>query len=93
MGFKNALSALVLALPLVAGTFILVFCRFGKANARLYAGLRTRRTTCPDGVHTAINAACCKLFPVVQDLTENLFEKECGDGVSAPVPTFYCAFC
>ncbi|PPQ92148.1 hypothetical protein CVT25_008773 [Psilocybe cyanescens] len=61
MAFKNALSALVLALPLVNG-------------------LRTKRATCPDGVNTAINAACCNLFPVVQDITENLFENECGDG-------------
>ncbi|PPQ90237.1 hypothetical protein CVT25_012996 [Psilocybe cyanescens] len=46
----------------------------------LVNGLRTKRTTCPDGVNTAINAACCNLFPVVQDIAENLFENECGDG-------------
>ncbi|KAH9483363.1 Versatile peroxidase VPL1 [Psilocybe cubensis] len=61
MAFKNALAALVMALPLVAG-------------------LRTKRALCPDGIHTATNAACCNLFPVVKDITENLFENECGDG-------------
>ncbi|KAF9548369.1 manganese peroxidase 3 [Agrocybe pediades] len=60
MAFKQSLSALVLALPLLAN------------------GLVTRRTVCADGT-TVANGACCKLIPVVQDLTENLFEGECGD--------------
>jgi hypothetical protein len=41
--------------------------------------LRTKRTLCPDGVNTAINEACCVLFPVVQDLVENFMDAECGD--------------
>ncbi|KAF9549821.1 manganese peroxidase 3 [Agrocybe pediades] len=60
MAFKRTLSALVLALPLLAN------------------GLVTRRTICADGTSVA-NGACCKLIPVVKDLTENLFEGECGD--------------
>ncbi|KJA15350.1 class II peroxidase [Hypholoma sublateritium FD-334 SS-4] len=41
--------------------------------------LRTRRALCPDGVNTAINLACCSLFPVVQDIQENFLTNECGD--------------
>ncbi|KDR73358.1 hypothetical protein GALMADRAFT_101039 [Galerina marginata CBS 339.88] len=44
-----------------------------------FVGLRTKRATCPDGVNTAINAQCCSLFPVVQDLVDNFFTNECGD--------------
>ncbi|KAJ8454023.1 hypothetical protein ONZ51_g13271 [Trametes cubensis] len=40
--------------------------------ASAYAAL-TRRVTCPDGVNTATNAACCELFAVRDDLQENLF--------------------
>ncbi|KDR76713.1 hypothetical protein GALMADRAFT_1328628 [Galerina marginata CBS 339.88] len=43
------------------------------------AGLRTKRATCPDGVNTATNAKCCFLFPIVEDLSTNLFDGECGD--------------
>ncbi|KAI0677137.1 manganese-dependent peroxidase-like protein, partial [Trametes maxima] len=40
----------------------------------------TRKVACPDGVHTASNAACCALFPVVEDLQKNLFDGgECGE--------------
>lgn len=46
--------------------------------------LRTRRALCPDGINTAVNQACCALFPVVKDLQENLFEGECGDAVGFP---------
>jgi len=62
MVLSAALSALVLALPLLS------------VNA-----LRTKRALCPDGVNTAVNQACCALFPVVKDIQENLFEGECGD--------------
>ncbi|KXN90156.1 Versatile peroxidase VPL1 [Leucoagaricus sp. SymC.cos] len=39
----------------------------------------TRRVPCPDGKNTATNAACCALFPIVQDLQKNFFENECGE--------------
>ncbi|KAL1948535.1 hypothetical protein VTO73DRAFT_12610 [Trametes versicolor] len=39
------------------------------ANASL-----TRRVACPDGRHTATNAACCALFPLRDDLQANLFD-------------------
>ncbi|KAI0027370.1 manganese peroxidase 3 [Vararia minispora EC-137] len=43
----------------------------------------TRRVTCPDG-NTATNAACCVLFPIVQNLQTNLFDNgTCGDGAHA----------
>ncbi|KAF7792283.1 hypothetical protein EIP86_003319 [Pleurotus ostreatoroseus] len=45
-------------------------------------GALTRRVTCPDGVHTTANAACCVLFDVLDDIQENLFDGgECGEEV------------
>lgn len=39
----------------------------------------TRRVYCPDGAHTATNAACCVLYPIVNSLQENLFHGgQCG---------------
>ncbi|VDB94209.1 unnamed protein product [Peniophora sp. CBMAI 1063] len=38
----------------------------------------TKRVTCPGGGVTA-NAACCVLFPVLEDIQANLFDNECGD--------------
>ncbi|KAI0031537.1 manganese peroxidase 3 [Vararia minispora EC-137] len=39
----------------------------------------TRRVTCPDG-NTATNAACCVLFPIVENIQTHLFDGgECGD--------------
>ncbi|KAI0268698.1 manganase peroxidase [Gloeopeniophorella convolvens] len=47
----------------------------GASNAAI-----TRRVACPDGVHTATNAACCALFPIVDTLQANLFDGgECGE--------------
>ena len=38
--------------------------------------------TCPDGVNTATNAACCVLFAVRDDIQQNLFDGgECGEDV------------
>ncbi|KAH9858678.1 manganese peroxidase-like protein [Lenzites betulinus] len=45
-------------------------------------GALTRRVTCPDGVNTATNAACCALFAIRDDLQQNLFDNgECGEDV------------
>lgn len=33
-----------------------------------YKGAITKRVTCPDGVNTATNAACCALFAVRDDI-------------------------
>ncbi|KAF8918046.1 manganese peroxidase 1 precursor [Mucidula mucida] len=42
----------------------------------------TKRVACADGVHTASNAACCALFPIIDDIQENLFDGgECGEEV------------
>ncbi|KAF7303599.1 Peroxidase [Mycena indigotica] len=38
----------------------------------------TKRVTCSTGQTTA-NAACCVLFPIMDDLQTNLFENECGE--------------
>ncbi|VDB84571.1 unnamed protein product [Peniophora sp. CBMAI 1063] len=42
------------------------------------SALLQRRVNCPGGGVTA-NAACCVLFPIINDIQENLFENECGD--------------
>ncbi len=83
MALKAAVSALVLALPILSvnGSFDLHKLYSGLGLIYL-AALRTKRSLCPDGVHTVTNQACCALFPVVEDLTANLFENECGDAVS-----------
>ncbi|OCH92793.1 manganese peroxidase precursor [Obba rivulosa] len=45
-------------------------------------GAITRRVTCPDGVNTATNAACCPLFAVRDDIQEFLFDGgKCGEEV------------
>lgn len=79
MVFSTALSALVLSLPLLSNGELHVFPHTVRCSNNWYAGLRTRRSLCPDGVNTAINQACCALFPIVQDLQENLFDEGCGD--------------
>ncbi|KIJ42646.1 class II peroxidase [Sphaerobolus stellatus SS14] len=38
-----------------------------------------RRITCPDGVNTATNAACCAFFALRDDLQANLFDNQCGE--------------
>ncbi|KAI9068385.1 class II peroxidase [Trametes sanguinea] len=45
-------------------------------------GALTRRVTCPDGVNTVTNAACCGLFAIRDDIQQNLFDNgECGEDV------------
>ena len=42
----------------------------------------TKRVVCPDGVNTASNAACCVLFPIMDDIQQNLFDGgQCGEEV------------
>jgi len=49
--------------------------------ARFASGLITKRVTCPTGQTTA-NAACCVLFPLMDDLQSTLFDNgECGEDV------------
>ncbi|KIJ47125.1 class II peroxidase [Sphaerobolus stellatus SS14] len=38
-----------------------------------------RRVTCPDGVNTATNAACCAFFALRDDLQTHLFDNQCGE--------------
>ncbi|EJD02557.1 manganese peroxidase 3 [Fomitiporia mediterranea MF3/22] len=40
-----------------------------------------KRVTCPDGVNTATNEACCAFFSLRDDLQNNLFEGECSEDV------------
>ncbi|KAK7052089.1 peroxidase [Favolaschia claudopus] len=51
------------------------------ATAQLASGLVAKRVTCATGQTTA-NAACCVLFPLLDDLQTNLFDGgECGEEV------------
>ncbi|TDL17020.1 manganese peroxidase 1 [Rickenella mellea] len=39
-----------------------------------------KRTACPNSKHTAVNAACCTWFDVLDDMQANLFDgAECGE--------------
>ncbi|KAJ7635384.1 manganese peroxidase 1 [Roridomyces roridus] len=43
-----------------------------------------RRAACPDGVNYANNAACCALFPVLEDIQTNMFaDSGCADAAHA----------
>ncbi|KAF8893865.1 manganese peroxidase 3 [Infundibulicybe gibba] len=54
---------------------LLAVVTFQAANAAVI-----KRVACADGVHTATNAACCALFPVLDDIQANLFDGgECGE--------------
>nr|P11542.2 RecName: Full=Ligninase H2; AltName: Full=Diarylpropane peroxidase; AltName: Full=LG4; AltName: Full=Lignin peroxidase; Flags: Precursor [Phanerodontia chrysosporium]CAA33621.1 lignin peroxidase [Phanerodontia chrysosporium] len=64
MAFKQLLAALSVALTL----------QVTQAAPNL-----DKRVACPDGVHTASNAACCAWFPVLDDIQQNLFHGgQCG---------------
>ncbi|KAK0502006.1 manganese peroxidase 1 precursor [Armillaria luteobubalina] len=61
--------------PLLALLFSLTVVRLSDAAL-------TKRVACPDGIHTVTNGACCALFPVIEDLQQNLFNGgECGEEV------------
>lgn len=82
MVFSAALYALALSLPLLSVNGASSLYTFRISNFLIVpTALRTRRALCPDGVNTAINLACCSLFPVVQDIQENFLTNECGDSV------------
>ena len=50
--------------------------------AALVSAANFKRVSCPDGVNTATNAACCALFAVRDDIQQNLFDGgECGEEV------------
>ncbi|KAI0305590.1 manganese-dependent peroxidase [Multifurca ochricompacta] len=61
-------------------SLVLLVTLIGATNASL-----TRRVTCPDGVHIATHAACCALFPIVDNLQNHFFEGECGEEVHESV--------
>ncbi|KAF7360776.1 Peroxidase [Mycena venus] len=51
------------------------------ATARITSAGISKRVTCPTGQTTA-NEACCVLFPILDDIQENLFDGgECGEEV------------
>ncbi|KAI0318324.1 manganese peroxidase 1 [Amylostereum chailletii] len=60
---------------------IVSFTLFVALAATANAAAITRRVTCPDGVNSASNEACCVLFPVLEDIQTNLFENSCGEEV------------
>ena len=80
MAFKVLLSivALVTALQGVDGMLIPCDVCSCTLTCRSSAAL-TRRVACPDGINTATNAACCALFPIRDDIIENLFHNQCAE--------------
>lgn len=71
MAFRALLAAVTLAAS-AYGTYAKPLSR-AQINRSLRVAALTRRVSCPDGVNTATNAACCQLFAVRDDLQENLF--------------------
>ncbi|KAI0800313.1 peroxidase MNP1 [Fomes fomentarius] len=55
-------------------SLVAIVSAFQGASAAL-----TKRVACPDGKHTATNAACCALFPIRDDIVKNLFHNECAE--------------
>jgi cytochrome c peroxidase len=55
-----------------------VLAPFVALAAVAQAGL-IKRVACPGSTHTAINAACCNWFNVLDDIQANLLEGECGE--------------
>ncbi|EJD05363.1 manganese peroxidase 1 [Fomitiporia mediterranea MF3/22] len=51
------------------------------ALAALVNAANYKRVTCPDGVNTATNEACCPFFALRDDLQANLFNNTCGEDV------------
>ncbi|EJD00765.1 manganese peroxidase 2 [Fomitiporia mediterranea MF3/22] len=51
------------------------------ALATTAAAANYKRVTCPDGINTATNEACCAFFALRDDLQNNLFEGQCGEDV------------
>lgn len=49
--------------------------------AAVVAAANFKRVTCPDGVNTATNAACCAFFSLRDDLMTNLFDEGCSEDV------------
>ncbi|KAH8116590.1 manganese peroxidase 3 [Phellopilus nigrolimitatus] len=51
------------------------------ALVALASAANYKRVTCPDGVNTCTNEACCVFFALRDDLQNNLFNKQCGEDV------------
>ncbi|KAI0265558.1 heme peroxidase [Gloeopeniophorella convolvens] len=74
-GHSGALTSPIISPAMSFKVLALFAALIGSANAAI-----TRRVACPDGVHTATNAACCVLFPIVDVLQSQLFDGgECGE--------------
>ncbi|KAI5116829.1 hypothetical protein M0805_006241 [Coniferiporia weirii] len=51
------------------------------ALAVLASAANYKRVTCPDGVNTATDEACCVFFALRDDLQSTLFDNQCGEDV------------
>ena len=79
MAFKS-LAALVALVGVANGECALLRCPASTLKGFMPIAAITRRVACPDGKNTATNAACCALFPILDDIQENLFDGgECGE--------------
>lgn len=77
MSIKSLSTFLALA-SLASGTCLLLAQVAPKSMSVLAAAL-VRRFTCPSG-QVVSKAECCALFPILEDIQENLFEGgKCGE--------------
>ena len=83
MGFKQLLTAVATALAITS-----VNGRPRSSVPQVVLPISHRHSfrcgdeaaLCPDGVNSAVNAACCSLFAVRDDLQKNLFNgAQCND--------------
>lgn len=49
------------------------------ALAATVSAASIKRVACPDGKHTATNAACCVFFSLADELQTNKFDSTCGE--------------
>jgi hypothetical protein len=87
MLFKNLrLAVLVVSIGGTHGTSSVKPGHFWDWSDKVPTAALTRRVPCPDGVHTATNAACCVLYPIVDALQETFFNGGyCGKEVHESV--------
>lgn len=64
----------------VTVVYLVMFLKFFTVTinlASLAFAASYKRVTCPDGVHTATNDACCVFFSLADELQTNVFNHTC----------------
>ena len=81
MAFKALLSivSIVAALQGASGMYSPLPIRLTALNLLFCPAALTKRVACPDGKNTATNAACCALFPLREEIMNDLFHNQCAE--------------